>query len=76
VKTTRYFELSMRDRPEVDRAWCERVRANPLQVVQQADGKFKMWGYIEEAGKYLRIITLEDGETFDNAFFDRRYKGR
>lgn len=34
-----------------------------------------MWGYIEEAGKYLRVITLEDGETFHNAFFDRRYKG-
>jgi len=64
----------MKDRPEIDRNWCERVRLQPLEVVQQGDGKFKMWGYIEEAGKYLRVITLEDGETIDNSFFDRRYK--
>lgn len=25
--------------------------------------------------KNLRVITLEDRETIDNAFFDRRYKG-
>ena len=74
MKTTRYFELSMRDRPKIDRRWCERVRRNPLQVVQQGDGKFQMWGSIEEVGKYLRVITLEDGETIDNSFFDRRYK--
>ena len=74
MKTTRYFELSMQDRPEIDRRWCERVRRKPLEVVQQRDGKFQMWGSIEEVGKYLRVITLEDGETIDNSFFDRRYK--
>lgn len=35
-----------------------------------------MWGYIEEIGKYLRVITLEDRETIDNAFLDRGYKVR
>jgi hypothetical protein len=64
----------MKNRPEVDRSWCERVRRQPLEVVQQKDGKYQMWGYIEEAGKYLRVITLEDRETIDNSFFDRRYK--
>ncbi|MBM4272659.1 MAG: hypothetical protein FJ139_10985 [Deltaproteobacteria bacterium] len=32
------------------------------------------WKYIEEVGKYLRVILLEDGETIHNAFFDRSYK--
>ena len=31
-------------------------------------------GYnIEELGKYLRVITLEDGETLHNAFPDRNF---
>jgi hypothetical protein len=76
VKTTRYFELSIRERPEIKREWCERVRRNPVEIQQQANGAFKMWGFILEVGKYLRVITLEDGETIDNAFFDRRYKVR
>ena len=33
-----------------------------------------MWGLIEETGKYLRVVTLADGETIHNAFFDRRFK--
>jgi hypothetical protein len=76
VKTTRTFELKLRDRPEIKREWCERVRRNPIEVRQQGNGAFKMWGYIEEIGKYIRVIVLEDGETFENAFLDRRYKGR
>jgi hypothetical protein len=30
--------------------------------------------FIEEAQKYLRVVTLADGETVHNAFFDRRFK--
>jgi hypothetical protein len=73
VKTTRYFELRMKDRPEVRREWCERVLAAADRVEQQSDGKYQMWGYIAEAGKYLRVISLDDRETVDNAFFDRGY---
>ena len=73
MKTTRYFDLRMNDRPEVLREWCERVLREPLRIEQQSDGKYQMWGYIVEKGKYLRVITLEDRETVDNAFFDRTY---
>jgi hypothetical protein len=76
LKTTRYFELRMRDRPEVLRGWCERVVRAPLAVEQQQDGKYRMWGHIAENGRYLRVITLEDRETVDNAFFDRAYARR
>lgn len=61
------------DRPEVLREWCERVLRDAEQVEQQNDGKYQMWGYIAELDKYLRVITLEDRETVDNAFFDRGY---
>ena len=77
VKVTRYFELRMVDRSEIRPEWCMEVLARPLEIRQQSDGKYQMWGYIETAEKYLRVITLEDRETVDNAFFDRRYaRGR
>jgi len=77
VKVTRYFELRMVDRPEIRPEWCMEVLARPVEIRQQSDGKYQMWGYIETAEKYLRVITLEDRETVDNAFFDRRYaRGR
>ena len=73
MKTTRYFELRMKDRPEVLRAWCERVLRATEGVEQQSDGKYQLWGNIAEVDKFLRVITLEDRETIDNAFFDRGY---
>jgi hypothetical protein len=78
MKTTRKFELKMRklDREKIEREWCERVMNAPLETVEQNDGRYRMWGYILEAGKYLRVITLPDRKTADNAFFDRSYKRR
>jgi hypothetical protein len=40
----------------------------------QSDGRKRMWGYIKEADKYLRIVVLEDNKTIHNAFFDRDFK--
>jgi hypothetical protein len=48
--------------------------ASPTRTVVQSDGRIQKWGFIEEMGKYLRVILLEDGETVHNAFFDRTYK--
>ena len=28
----------------------------------------------ETTPRYLRVVTLEDGETIHNAFFDRRFR--
>lgn len=47
---------------------------NPLKTEIQSDGRIRKWSYIEEAGKYLRVILLDDGETVHNAFFDRGFK--
>ncbi len=78
MKRTSKFELKMRktDRAKIEWEWCERVINSPLEVVEQNDGSYRMWGYILEAGKYLRVITLADKKTADNAFFDSSYKRR
>ena len=45
-----------------------------MQTEVQTDGRIRKWKFIEEVGKYLRVILLEDGETVHNTFFDRNFK--
>jgi hypothetical protein len=73
MKTTAYFEAVVRiKRPEIAIAWIEQVLANPITTITQPDGRICRWANIPEAsGRALRMVTLDDGETIHNAFFDR-----
>lgn len=46
----------------------------PDHKVLQPDGRIRYYKYIEDAQKFVRVITLEDGETVHNIFYDRRFK--
>ena len=75
MKTTNYFN-HVRKRPDraiITEAWIIEVIDNALETRIQNDGRIKKWAFIKDAGKYLRVILLEDGETVHNAFFDRGY---
>lgn len=78
LKTTRYFDEQVRrKRPYLRPEWIAAVLANPLTRIVQEDGRIRVWGVVEnEARKryILRVVTLEDGETVHNAFFDRDFK--
>jgi len=79
VKTTRYFEEQvLRKRPYIQRQWCEDVLAAPIRRLVQTDSRIRLWGRIVVLGearpRYLRVVTLEDGETVHNAFFDRNFR--
>ena len=79
MKTTRYFEEQVRrKRPYIDPAWCVQVVDNPVRREEQPDGRIRFWGEIVQPGertrRYLRVVTLDDGETIHNAFFDRRFR--
>jgi hypothetical protein len=77
VKTTRYFEQQvLRKRPNIKREWCERALSQPVYREAQPDGRIRHWILIPEIGQYLRVVTLEDGETVHNAFPDRGFKER
>ncbi|MBI5142183.1 MAG: hypothetical protein HZA20_08350 [Nitrospirae bacterium] len=76
MKCTQYF-LFMKKRPDREGIldeWILETIGNPLRTEIQLDGRIRKWRYIEETGKYLRVVLLEDGETVHNAFFDRRFK--
>jgi len=75
MKTTRYFEEQvLRKRPYIRREWCQRVLESPDRIERQPDDRMRYWKYIEELGKFLRVVTLSDGETVHNAFPDRDYQ--
>ena len=79
MKTTRYFEEQvLRKRPYLQREWCREVLATPLRREVQSNGRIRFWGRIELTGearpRFLRVVTLEDGETVHNAFFDRNFR--
>ena len=72
---TRYFrEQVLRKRPYLKDEWCERAISRPVATEKQPNGRIRHWLYIEEAGKYLRVVTLSDGLTVPNAFFDRDFE--
>ena len=77
MQTTRYFEEQvLRKRPYIQRDWCMRALRDPVQREIQPDGRIRHWVFVEELGKYFRVVTLEDGETVHNAFPDRAFKER
>jgi hypothetical protein len=73
---TAYFEQEvLRKRPYLRREWCMRVLEQPLRVERQEDNRYRFWAAIPELeGRYLRVVTLEDGVTIHNAFPDRGFQ--
>jgi hypothetical protein len=79
LKATRYFEEQvLRKRPYIRRDWCRDVLAAPIRREIQPDGRVRFWGTVSLAGetrpRFLRVVTLADGETVHNAFFDRNFR--
>jgi len=50
----------------------------PIRREMQEDGRIRFWGRImligETRPRVLRVVTLQDGETIHNAFFDRNFR--
>lgn len=68
----------LRKRPYLRREWCSQVIAAPLRREVQVNGRIRFWGSIIEPetmrSRFLRVITLDDGETVHKAFFDRNFR--
>jgi hypothetical protein len=74
MKTTRYFEEQvLRKRPYIRREWCQKALVEHVKRETQPDGRVRFWAFVNDLGKYLRVVTLEDGETVHNAFPDRDF---
>jgi hypothetical protein len=81
MKTTRYFEEQvLRKRPYIQLAWIAPILAAPIRRVTQPDGRIRSWGAVVDPRdgqtRYFRVVTLDDGETVHNAFFDRDFEDK
>lgn len=75
MKTTDYFRDSvLTRRPCLKTDWIEAVLENPVRTEVQPTGRIRHWAYVEELGKYLRVVVEADGETVHNAFPDRGFR--
>ncbi len=77
MKTTRYFEEQvLRKRPAIERAWCVAALTASSASETQPDGRRRFWIAVDCGDgerRVLRVVTLDDGETIHNAFFDRGF---
>jgi hypothetical protein len=76
MKCTKYFSF-IRQRPDrtiIKEEWIVDSIKKPVKTEVQSDGRIRKWKFIEEVGRYLSVILLENGETVHNAFFDRNFK--
>jgi hypothetical protein len=69
---TKYFEREvLRKRPYLEKAWCIYVIENAVHSEPQEHNRYRFWAAIPELdGRYLRVVTLEDKATINNAFSD------
>ena len=72
--TTYFLQNVLPRRPYLRREWLELALRAPDWIERQADDRVRYWVYIQELGRFLRVVTLGDGKTIHNAFPDRRFR--
>jgi hypothetical protein len=76
MKTSGHFDDDVSKRPDrvdIKEEWRERALREPEYLEPQNNGWTKRWIRVEEQGKWLRLVVLEDGETIHTNFWDRGF---
>ena len=65
---------------KADRRWIDpddvrQALSRPVRKERQSDGRIRYWAYIPRLQSYIRVITLDDGETVHNVFKDSDFRG-
>jgi len=69
-----FLTYSLKERDYLTIEMCENVVNFPIDYEIQNDGRIRLWGFISEHNKYLRVVLENDGETILTAHFDRNFK--
>ena len=73
TKATKYFiNVVLEKRPYLSFELCNRIIAEPLDMCVQEDGRKRFWG--QHDWRFIRVVTLADGQTLHNAFYDRNFR--
>ena len=74
---TRYFENSVMkraDRRVIEPGMIVSLLGNPQKTERDTNGRMRFWGWVPELERWLRVVTLKDGETVHTAFLDRDFQ--
>ncbi|MDE2014781.1 MAG: hypothetical protein KGJ75_17835 [Alphaproteobacteria bacterium] len=74
---TQYFENAVTARPDrraIAPAMILSVLEHPHRTERQPTGRVRHWGWVPELSRWLRVVTLEDGETVHTVFLDRDFE--
>ncbi|MBM3547127.1 MAG: hypothetical protein FJX54_09240 [Alphaproteobacteria bacterium] len=61
-------------RRQIDLLDVKAALDRPVRRERQSDGRVRYWIWISAQTAYLRVVTLADGETVHNAFYDRDFE--
>jgi hypothetical protein len=79
MRFSSHFEEDRReqqDRERITLAMCERAVSTPVVSEPNRKGRVAYGGYVEDEGRYLKVIVEPDGEEIVTAHFDRGFKRR
>lgn len=74
---TRYFALVVMAKPgrrSIDPLDVLAVLTAPIKRQREPNGRVRYWGWVPRLQSYVRVVTLDDGETVHNAFLDRDFE--
>jgi len=66
--------MARSDRRQIDPLMIRSVLNMPHRKEREPNRRVRYWGWIAEMNSWLRVVTLEDGETVHNAFFDQDFR--
>ena len=79
-RTDKFRRYNHVNHPEVTEPMVAEALRNHEFVETQADGRIRYWGQADPFNDgllwYLRVVTLEDGETVLTAFIDGKFSER
>ncbi len=52
---------------------CERAVTEAVEIEEQPDGRIAYWHYVEDEGRYLKVVVEPDGEEIVTAHFGRGF---
>jgi hypothetical protein len=74
---TRYFANSVAVRPDrraIKPTMVLSVLERPYRTEREPTGRTRRWEWVPELNHWLRVVTLQDGETVHTAFLDRDFE--
>lgn len=80
MKATWYYRNVVElKRPYLTDVLCEEVMTHAVRIEMETipetgEQRIRYWAFAPELQKFVRVVTLIDGETVHNAFPDRSFK--